>query len=53
LQHLRQDAVASYRYITHHPGHHDGDVNHPDAHDVVPWLAKQPLHPLSLADLVK
>ncbi|KAK3318274.1 branched-chain alpha-ketoacid dehydrogenase kinase [Apodospora peruviana] len=34
----------------HHERRHD---DRSEAEDQVPWLAKQPLHPLSLADLVK
>ncbi|KAK3306560.1 branched-chain alpha-ketoacid dehydrogenase [Chaetomium strumarium] len=45
LQHLKNASTAHHRPQHHHP--------HEREHDFVPHLAKQPLHPLSLADLVK
>ncbi|GAB1318681.1 Protein-serine/threonine kinase [Madurella fahalii] len=47
LQHLKQATAAQHQQ--------DDDTKFalPETGRVVPWLAKQPLHPLSLADLVK
>ncbi|VBB76977.1 Putative [3-methyl-2-oxobutanoate dehydrogenase [lipoamide]] kinase, mitochondrial precursor [Podospora comata] len=42
--------------VAHHhrpPSHHHHHVTYSETDDAVPWLAKQPLHRLSLADLVK
>lgn len=53
LQHLK-DATSSSPTATHY-GHHSRDrhINRAAVEDEVPYLSKQPLHPLSLADLVK
>ncbi|KAL2021298.1 hypothetical protein VTK56DRAFT_7269 [Thermocarpiscus australiensis] len=53
LQHLKDASVAHHRPLPPHHGVIDRTLGRPDADDVVPQLAKQPLHPLSLADLVK
>jgi signal transduction histidine kinase len=56
LQHLK-DATANPSSTGghgHHPRpHRERHINRSEVDDEVPWLAKQPLHPLSLADLVK
>jgi len=53
LQHLK-DATAPSAGVGHHPHPRRGRLlNRSDVDDEVPWLAKQPLHQLSLADLVK
>ncbi|KAK3899464.1 branched-chain alpha-ketoacid dehydrogenase [Staphylotrichum tortipilum] len=50
LQHSKDKDASAHRPQAQH--HHDRDRPRHTA-DVVPYLAKQPLHPLSLADLVK
>lgn len=52
LQKLKDASVAHHREHTHR--HRDGEPERfPKDDDIVPWLAKQPRHPLSLGDLVK
>ncbi|KAK4130063.1 alpha-ketoacid dehydrogenase kinase [Trichocladium antarcticum] len=59
LQNPKDASAAHHRPAlqAHHRQHdrdHDRHIGgRPDADDVVPYLAKQPLHPLSLADLVR
>ncbi|KAK0620312.1 branched-chain alpha-ketoacid dehydrogenase [Immersiella caudata] len=57
---IKQGGKIGYEYSLtksfhgHHPHpHRDRHINRSEVDDEVPWLAKQPLHPLSLADLVK
>ncbi|KAK4158100.1 branched-chain alpha-ketoacid dehydrogenase [Chaetomidium leptoderma] len=52
LHHLKDASVAHHRPQTHHHRDRDHERRRPES-DVVPHLARQPLHPLSLADLVK
>jgi signal transduction histidine kinase len=52
LQTPKDTSVAHHRPQNHHQHHRDRE-RHRHEVDVVPHLAKQPLHPLSLADLVK
>ncbi|KAH6856839.1 branched-chain alpha-ketoacid dehydrogenase [Chaetomium sp. MPI-CAGE-AT-0009] len=58
LQHLKNASVAHHQpHQPHqpktHPSQRDREQRRRYDHDVVPHLARQPLHPLSLADLVK
>ncbi|KAK0641568.1 branched-chain alpha-ketoacid dehydrogenase [Cercophora newfieldiana] len=54
LQHLKSATANPSSSTGHHPHpHRDRHINRSEVDDEVPWLAKQPLHPLSLADLVK
>ncbi|KAK4191952.1 hypothetical protein QBC35DRAFT_485178 [Podospora australis] len=47
----RKDTAHTHHPKAHH--RHSGEDSFPKDDDIVPWLAKQPRHPLSLADLVK
>ncbi|KAK3292207.1 branched-chain alpha-ketoacid dehydrogenase [Chaetomium fimeti] len=55
LQNLKNASVAHHKPQTQSQSHpqRDREQRRRYDHDVVPHLARQPLHPLSLADLVK
>jgi len=53
LQHLKDATASPSSPAGHSQPPRDRHINRSEVADEVPWLAKQPLHPLSLADLVK